>query len=218
LGVTEGFFVRIDTEVARLARATAEERKIPLRDLTERALRAYVSEVQEPERRASALHAMEEALLGRLERRLAQHFERVAGLYAREAFDLAVNLDLTKRTMAWVVKDREKITRYLEDARATATRTLRERAALPVDAQEAVQEAREIARSWKAKAEAAQGELDAARTRVEQLADQVEQERRMRRRAEERVAWAMMQFEAQRGFSKRPLSEFLAEYDRVHPA
>jgi len=218
LSVTEGVFVRIDSEVARLARATAEERQMPLRELVERALRGFISEQYEPERRAAALHAMEEALLGRLDRRLAQHLERIAGLYAREAFDLAVNLDLTKRTLAWVVKDRETILGYLEEAKATATRTLRERAVLPAEAQEAVQKAREEAKGWQGRAKALEAQVEAERARADSMAQELEQERRLRRRAEERITWAMMQFEAQRGFSKRPLSEFLAQYDREHPA
>ncbi len=191
---------------------------MPLREVVERALRGFISEQHEPERRAAALHAMEEALLGRLDRRLAQHLERIAGLYAREAFDLAVNLDLTKRTMAWVVKDREKILGYLEEAKATATRTLRERAVLPADAHEAVQKARDEAKTWHGRAKVLEAQVEAERARADSAAQELEQERRLRRRAESRIAWAMMQFEAQRGFSKRPLSEFLAQYDREHPA
>lgn len=218
MGVTEGFFVRIDSEVARLARATAEERKMPLRELAERALRAFIGEVQEPERRAAALHPMEEALLGRLDRRLAQHLERVAGLYAREAYDVAMTLDLTKKTMAWVVNDREKIIRYIDDAKTKAARTLKERAALPVDAQEAVEEAREVARALKGKAEALEAQLSAERARADNVTRELQQERRLRRRAEERITWAMKEFEAQRGFGRRPLSDFLEQYDREHPA
>ncbi|HYG60145.1 MAG TPA: hypothetical protein VD902_18920, partial [Symbiobacteriaceae bacterium] len=60
MSVTEPFFVRIDSEVARLAKATAAQQKMPLREVTERALRLFITEVTEPERRASALHAMEE--------------------------------------------------------------------------------------------------------------------------------------------------------------
>lgn len=218
MSVTEGFFVRIESEVARLARATAEERKVPLRELTERALRAYIGEVQEPVRRAAALHPMEEALLGRLDRRLAQHLERIAGLYAREAYDLAMVLDLSKKTMAWVVNDRDKIIRYMQEAKAAATRTIKERAAFPAEAQEAVEEARQTARTLQGKVETLQAQLDAERARADQVTAELEQERRLRWRAENRFAWAVAQFEAQRGFGKRALSEFLSQFDREHPA
>lgn len=225
MSVTEGFFARIDAQVARLARATAEERKMPLRELVEKALRMYINELTEPERRAAALHAMEEALLGRLDRRLGQHLERVSGLYAREAFDLAQTLDLVKRILWHTVRDREMMTTYLNESRTEATKTLQQRAAIPAggDATEAVKKAQEVGQKWQARAQ----QLEKENTRLHEVNGQLQEEKArliherqqavdQARMIQERFGWAVQQFEAQRGFSKRPLGDFLRQWDQEH--
>jgi hypothetical protein len=221
LSATEGFFVRIDTEVARLARSTAEERQMPLRELVERALRQHIAEITEPEQRAAALHAMEDALLGRMDRRLGQHFERVAGLYAREAFDVAQTLDLVKRLLTYSARDREILQKHLSESRVEATRHLKQRAdwqgGTDPEVEEALKKARELAGQWEAYAKS----QEAAKTRLEQENQKLKadlKEQQLRAGAiQERFAWAVKQFEAQRGLSRRPLSEFLAQYDRERP-
>jgi chromosome segregation ATPase len=231
---TEGFFVRIDAEVARLARSAAEERQMPLREVVERALRLFLAEITEPERRAAALHAMEEALLGRLDRRLGQHFERVAGLYAREAFDLAQALDLIKRVLAYEVKDRETFGKYLEESRAEATRVPKQRVVpTTVEAAEALETAKKAQAElnqlkaqyqllWK-QHEAVKESLVATqneRRDLEQknhsLTNDYRREAAKVERTHARFTWAIQQFEAQRGFSKRPIADFLAQWDKDH--
>ncbi len=215
LRTTEGFFVRIDAEVARLARATAQERQMPLRELVERALREYISGTTEPERRAAALHAMEQALLGRLDRRLGQHLERVAGLYAREAFDVAQTLDLVKRILAYAVRgDKQVLGRYIAESRAEATRTLKQRVNWRGVAEPTIEEQLRKAKDAMTKLEQENQDLKA---RVEELTRQLADERSRAAAIQERFTWAIKQFESQKGFSRRPLSEFLAQYDRERP-
>jgi len=232
MSVTDPFFVRIDAETARLARATAEQRKMPLRELTERALRLYITEVTEPEKRAAAMHAMEEALLGRLDRRLGQHLERVSGLYAREAFDVAQTLDLVKRILTHALRDRELLKTYLEDSRAEATRILKQRINLPPSADPAMVEelkkAREEAAQWKAAAQKVQEEktsLEQAKSRLhldntrltrdkEDAKGTIQHLEWKMDRIRTRFTWAIHQFEAQRGFTKRPIADFLGQWDR----
>jgi hypothetical protein len=223
--------VRIDAEVARLARATAEHQKIPLREVTERALKLFIAEVTDPGRRAAALHAMEDALLGRMDRRLGQHYERVAGLYAREAFDIAQMLDLMKRLLWHSIRgDKEMYTKYVDESRTEATRILRQRAEIPLpgsNADEAVKKAQEKAfklqeqidhqdqhiKKLEQMTETLSGRARKAEYREVELEQALHEEKSRAERIEARFAWAIQQFETQRGFTKRPIGEFLRLWD-----
>ena len=61
------------------------------------------------------------------------------------------------------------------------------------------------------KAETLQAQVETEQARADRMTRELEQERRLRKRAEERVSWAMMQYEAQRGFGKHSLSDFLEQ-------
>lgn len=230
MSATEPYFVRIDSEVARLARATAENQKIPLREVTERALKAFIAEVTEPGRRAAALHAMEEALLGRMDRRLGQHYERVAGLYARQAFDTAQALDLVKRVLWYSVRDNHMMEKFLDESRKEANRILKQRAEVPLPgsgAEEAVKKAQDAAfklqeeidhlKKEMKKLEQANDTLGNRARRAEDRAADLEKvlfyESAKVEKTEARFTWAIQQFEAQRGFSRRPIADFLAMWD-----
>jgi hypothetical protein len=230
VGVTEPFFVRIDSEVARLARATAEHQQMPLREVTERALKAFIAEVTEPERRAAALHAMEDALLGRMDRRLGKHYERVADLYARQAFDTAQTLDLVKRVLWYSIRDNHIFEKYLDDSRKEATRVLKQRAEVPLPgsaAEDAVKKAQDAAHKLKEeidhlnkeikKLEQTNDALVGRARKAEVRAADVEQdlfrESAKAEKIEARFTWAIQQFEAQRGFSRRPIADFLRIWD-----
>lgn len=231
MSVTEPFFVRIDSEVARLARATAEHQKVPLREVTERALKLFIAEVTDPERRANALHAMEEALLGRMDRRLGQHYERVAGLYAREAFDIAQTLDLVKQLLWYQTRgDKETYGKFLDQSRKEAYRVLNMRAELPLpgsNADEAVKKVQERADQLQQKINHLNSELKkleqtnealASRSRkAEDREHELDQafwhEKAKAEKIEARFTWAIRQYEAQRGFTKRPIGDFLRSWD-----
>lgn len=230
MSVTEPFFVRIDSEVARLARATAEDQQMPLREVTERALKAFIAEVTEPGRRAAALHAMEDALLGRMDRRLGQHYERVAGLYARQAFDTAQALDLVKRVLWHTVRDNRMFEQFLEESRKEANRILKQRAEVPLpgtEAEQAVKKAED--RAFKLQEEidhlkkeikkleqandALVGRARKAEDRASDMDKEVFYASAKAERVEARFAWAIREFEAQRGFSRRPIADFLRLWD-----
>lgn len=231
MSVTEPFFVRIDGEVARLVRATAEHQKVPLREVTERALKMFIAEVTEPERRAAALHGMEEALLGRMDRRLGQHYERVAGLYAREAYDVAQALELVKRVLWHSIRgDKELYGKHVDETRKEATRILKQRAEIPLpgsNAEEAVKKAQEKAfklqeqidhlnQTVKRLEQSNEAQVNRARTAEEEAADlekSLLKESARAERIEARFTWAIQQFEMQRGFTRRPIGDFLRQWD-----
>jgi chromosome segregation ATPase len=202
--------------------------------VAERALKLFIAEVTEPGRRAAALHAMEEALLGRMDRRLGQHYERVAGLYAREAFDVAQTLDLVKKVLWYSVRaDKETYGKYVEDSRKEASRVLKVRAEIPLpgsNAEEAVKKAQaEVARLQDQiehlnqvikKQEQMSDVLHSRARKAEERAADLEQdwhhEHVKAEKTEARFTWAIQQFELQRGLGRRPIAEFLRLWDQQH--
>lgn len=104
---TENLSLRLDPEVVRLARRTAEEFKQTLREFFEDAIRRHAAALTTPEEKQNLLMTLEQSLLRRIDERLHDAIERIAALSAKEATDQAQALQLMKRCLFFLVNDQK---------------------------------------------------------------------------------------------------------------
>jgi hypothetical protein len=124
---TENLSLRLDPEVVRLSRRTAEECRQTLREFFEAALRRHVAAVTSPEEQANLLSTVEEAFLKRMDKRLHEVLERVAALSAKEASDQAHTLQIVKRLLFMQVGDQKKTHTAIDQAWKEAVERVRSR-------------------------------------------------------------------------------------------
>lgn len=124
---TQNLSLRLDPEVDRLARRTAESLKMTLREFYEAAVRYYVTACTTPEERTNLLSSVEAAFLNRLDGRIKDMLERVAALSAKEAMDQAHTLQMMKRVLFGQVKDRNEYKKIAESAWAEAVAKVQKR-------------------------------------------------------------------------------------------
>jgi hypothetical protein len=226
---TETLFLRVDPKVARMVRRACEEGEITLGLFAETVFRQHLAESTTEEDRKNLLSNVEEALVVRLDRRLAGHLERVAGLYAREAFDHAEALFLVKVLLSLEVRDREMIQRYLENARKDATEKLRTRtgavAELAAQARSgadqltaALGEARQATAQQRARADMAEKRAADLEAKLTALQVRLQEESAVHKYERARDEWAAQQYESQGMLRRRSFQEWRAEYVRQHPA
>ncbi len=225
---TETLYLRVDPEVARLVRRASDERQQPLSQLAEQAFRRFLAEATTEEDRKNLLTNVEEALVRRLESRLGDALNRVANLYAKEAFDHAEGLFLIKAVASMLAKDERVVERLLVNARRDATERLKRRAGPEAEAistlrtreEQLVAELKQVkkeAETQRHRGEEALGQLADALERVQDLQQQLEQARRKHEYERTRDAWAAQQYESQGMLRRRSFSEWQAEYTRQHP-
>jgi Mg2+ and Co2+ transporter CorA len=227
---TENLSLRLDPEVVRLARRTAEERRQTLREFFEDALRRQVTAVTSPEERANLLTTVEDAFLQRLDKRLHDVLERVAALSAKEATDQAHTLQILKRVLFLQIDDQKKTHIVIDQAWKEAVERVRSRGRpFPPEAVKELED--KLAASERLVVEQAE-QLEQARLQTErvnqelkrvrsQTGDQDDTVRRLRERVSElerllkREAWVCEQLQAGPGFGRRKTAnELRQEYIR----
>lgn len=124
---TENLSLRLDPEVVRLARRSAEERRQSLREFFEEAVRRQVTAVTHPEERDNLLSTLELGLLNRIDQRLRDVLERVAALSAKEAIDQAHAVQMLKRVLMLQIDDKAKWKVAVDRAWDEATERVRKR-------------------------------------------------------------------------------------------
>lgn len=225
---TETLYLRVDPEVARLVRRASDERQQPLNQLAELAFRRFLAEATTEEDRKNFLTNVEEGMIRRLEGRLADTLNRVASLYAKEAFDHAEGLFLIKALASMSVKDERVLERLLINARKDATERLKRRAgpeaevvsALRTREEQLVAELKRVkkeAETERHRGEEALRQLAEALEREKALQQEMEQERRVHEYERARDAWAAQQYEGQGMLRRRSFQEWQAEYSLQHP-
>lgn len=176
---TENLSLRLDPEVVRLARRTAQERRQTLRELFEEAIRRHVAAVTTPEERVNLLSAVEEILLRRLDERLRDALERIVALQAKEAIDQAQTLQIVKRVLGMQVQDNAKwkaaVNRAWEEA---VERTRKRGRPFPPEAVEELEEKIAQWQRWAGEQEEAlkrtQAALEAATAENNRLKEQIQ--------------------------------------------
>lgn len=225
---TETLYLRVDPEVARLVRRASDERQQPLNQLAELAFRRFLAEATTEEDRKNLLTNVEEAMVRRLEGRLADTLNRVANLYAKEAFDHAEGFFLIKALVSMNVKDERILERLLVNAGKNATERLRHRAGPEAEVISSLRSreeqlaaelrrAKKEAETHRQRGEEALRQLAEALEREKDLLREMDHERRAHEYERARDAWALQQYEGQGMLRRRSLQEWQAEYSRQHP-
>jgi|GEM_PF-1658406 len=232
---TETLFLRVDPEVARLVRRACDEREVTLSQLGEVAFRKFLAATTTEEERKNLLSGVEEALVGRIDQRKGQVLERIAGLYAKEAFDHAEGLYLMKAIVSMTTRDEKLTERYFVNARKDATERLKNRTGPVAEAlaqsraqidqlTKDVAEARRVADSQYERAERQAKELSQAAESArrqehknQELQEQLEQQRRLHEFDRARDEWAAQQVETQGMLRRKTFQEWRAEYLKQHP-
>lgn len=124
---TDTLFLRVDPALARTVRYLAQKEKVSISAWAELALTARVNDSTAGAHRSKLLQATEEALLSRIEARLANLLRNVQGLYAKEALDVAMILELLKGLIAMGLKDKRQVQESLQGARQEAHRRISKR-------------------------------------------------------------------------------------------
>jgi uncharacterized protein (DUF1778 family) len=177
---TENLSLRLDPEVVRLARRSAELTRQTLREFFEEAIRRYVASVTEPEESRNLLSTMEQALLNRVDQRLKDVVERIAALSAKEALDQAHALQIMKRVLLMQINDNGKTKAAINTAWNEAVERVRSRGRpYPPEVVEGLQakiaqweqwatEQTDTLKQTKAALEAAQAEVSKLKKEIEQ--------------------------------------------------
>jgi hypothetical protein len=226
---TETLFLRVDPEVARMVRRVCEEREVTLGQFAEGVFRQHLAETTTEEDRKNLLSNVEDALVTRLDRRLGDHLERVAGLYAREAFDHAEALSLVKVLLSMAAKDQGLVERYLVNARKDATDRLKSRtgpvaefmaqARAGVDQLRAeLGEARQATAQQRARADMAEKRAADLESKLAALHVRLQEESAFHKYERARDEWAAQQFEGQGMLRRRSFQDWRAEYARQNPS
>ncbi|HLN62323.1 MAG TPA: hypothetical protein VK464_12290 [Symbiobacteriaceae bacterium] len=226
---TETLFLRVDPEVARMVRRACEQREVTLGQFAEMVFRQHLAETTTGEDRKNLLSNVEGELVARLDRRLGGHLERVAGLYAREAFDHAEALFLIKVLLSLELRDTGMVERYLGNARKDATERLKSRTGPVADfmaqARAAVDQlraelgdARQATAQERARADMAEKRAADLESKMAALHVRLKEESALHKYERARDEWAAQQYETQGMLRRRSFQEWRAEYVRQHPA
>lgn len=226
---TETLYLRVDPEVARLVRRASDERQQPLNQLAELAFRRFLAEATTEEDRKNLLTNVEEALVRRLEGRLADTLNRVANLHAKEAFDHAEGLFLIKAIVSMLARDERTVERLLVNARGDATDRLKRRAGPEAEVISALRTREEQltadlkrvkkeAETLRHRGEEALSLLTEAQEHEKALQREMEHQRRVHEYQRARDAWAAQQYENQGMLRRRSFADWQAEYSRQHPS
>lgn len=105
---TENLSLRLDPDLVRLARRSATERELTLREFFEEAIRRHVAALTKPEEQQNLLSAVEQRFLRLMDQRICDMLERVAGLSVKEAIDQAFTVQIVKRLLYMQVGDQNR--------------------------------------------------------------------------------------------------------------
>lgn len=124
---TETLYLRMDPALVRAVKQLARDRNLTHSELAEEALRSYVSDSTDADHRAKLLQATEEALLARVEGRFNRLASNIQGLYAKEALDIALAVELLKQLLAMGVREERQLSSLINGARQEAHRRVTSR-------------------------------------------------------------------------------------------
>lgn len=229
---TETLFLRMDPVLVRAVKDLAKSKDMAISELAEDVLRSYVSDSIDANRRAKLLQATEQALLSRVEERFRRLAPNVQGLYAKEALDVALAVELLKQVAAMGLRDERQLASVIQNARQEAHRRVSSRSTwsgpIPPEVKAELnktkeekaklQEENQQLRHWLSQA---QGRCEAYSKGQEELRSELgvarQSEGRVKAetvRTRDRYEWAIQQYEAQGMLKRKSLREFLADYDR----
>lgn len=229
---TETLFLRLDPALVRTVRELAKSRKLAISALAEEALQVYVSDSTSADHRAKLLQATEEALLARVEARFGSLARNIQGLYAKEAIDAAMGVELLKQVLALGVREDRQLKSVIQNARQEAHRRVSSRSSwtgpVPPEVEAKLDQVEQEKRKLheeiyqlKARVGQLEGNCDAYRRGQEELRSELARERKegghqllQLSQAYQRLEWAVQRYEAQGMLKRKSIQEFLADYDR----